>query len=237
MPEKRRDPDRAMKSKRPLATALALMFLLLLLTALGTRFWAGQRIIDLAGPTHIAAGGVEVVLFAAGQLFHLSADGRLRSEIPFGHTGLQGGPIDLRFLDDGSLLVAGQRPAVLIRCRLPAWSCGPEPHTDLRHIERQLKVVQGARPGEWLVTDARAGALWRLSPGSPPETLLPAGTLAGPNDLALAGDGALWVADTNHRRIVELVPDEAGVFSLTREHAADNVFLNGPAWYPVMLAE
>jgi hypothetical protein len=60
--------------------------------------------------------------------------------------------------------------------------------------------------------------------------------LAGPNDLALAADGALWVADTNHRRIVELVSHETGRLTTGREHSASNVFINGPAWYPMMLA-
>jgi hypothetical protein len=226
-----------MSSKRPLATALALFCLLLLLAALGVRFWAAHRIIELSGPTHIAADGRQVMLFAAGQLFHLSADGELLAVIPVERTGLADDPVDLRFTGDDSLLAAGQRPATIQRCDPAGWDCRPVAEAAARLIERQLKVIPGRHPGEWFLTDARGDALWRQSSGSPPEAVLPPGTLAGPNDLALAADGALWVADTDHRRIVELVPGEAGNPVIGREHAAANALLDGPAWYPMMLAQ
>ena len=225
-----------MNAKRPLATASALLFLLLLLASLGARFWAADKIIGAGGPTHIAADGQQVMLFAAGNLFHLSAAGDLLAVVPIGRTGLPDDPVDLRFMEDGSLLVAGQRPAMILRCGLTAWDCRPVAEDAARQIEHQLKVIPGLQPGEWYLTDAHGDALWRQSPGSPPEAPLAPGTLAGPNGLALAADGALWVADTNHRRIIELVADEAGSLTIAREHPGANVFLNGPAWYPMMLA-
>ena len=225
-----------MSSKGLIAKASALLFLVLLLASLGARFWAADRIIGAGGPTHITADGRQVLLFAAGNLFHLSAGGDLLEVVPIERIGLPDDPVDLLFMEDGSLLVAGQRPAMILQCDLAAWECRPVAEDAARLIERQLKVIPGPQPGEWFLTDARNDALWRQSPGSPPEAPLPAGTLAAPNGLAFAADGARWVADTNHRRIIELVAGEADGLTIGREHAAANVFLNGPAWYPMMLA-
>lgn len=225
-----------MTSKRPQATALALLFLVLLLAGLGLRIWAAHRIIGQSGPTHIATLGEQVMLFAGGRLFHLSAGGELLSATPLERTGLHDDPVELRFLPDGSLLVAGQRPATIRKCDPATWVCRPVAAAAARLIERQLKALPDTAPEVWLLTDARGDALWRLAPEATPEALLPAGTLAGPNDLAYAGDGAVWVADTDHRRIVELVPGRTGGYSLGREHSAANEYLTGPAWYPMMLA-
>jgi hypothetical protein len=226
----------ATTTKRPLATGLSVLFLLLLLASLGGRFWATDRAAGKSGPTHIAADGEQVVLFAAGDLLQLAGDGELRAVIPFTRTGLAGDPIDLRFIADGRLLVVTQQPAAARLCEVTAWDCRPIAEVTTSRVERQLKILPAAEPGEWLLTDARGDTLWRLAPGQPPREAVPAGTLAGPNDLAYAADSALWVADTDHRRIVELVPDPAGGFTVGREHSALNEHTAGRAWFPMMLA-
>jgi sugar lactone lactonase YvrE len=223
-------------TSRPLATGLAVLFLLLLLIGLGVRFWAAERMIRTSGPSHIATDGERILLFAAGALLQLTPPGELQAVIPIARTGLEEDPVDLRFTRDGRLLVVLQRPAAVRRCDVATWDCRPAAEAATGLVERQLKILEAGQPDEWLLTDARGDMLWRLSPQQPPRAVVPAGTLAGPNDLALAGDGTLWVADTDHRRIVELVPDQAGGFTEGRAHSAVNEFTAERAWFPMMLA-
>jgi hypothetical protein len=63
------------------------------------------------------------------------------------------------------------------------------------------------------------------------------GILAGPNDLSFDPDGHLWIADTDHRRILELVPsDENGWIQGREHHAANELSVSGRI-YPVMLVQ
>ena len=56
---------------------LALLFLALLLASLSARFWATDRSMHYAGPTHLAADSQQVFLFASDNLYHLSSQGKL----------------------------------------------------------------------------------------------------------------------------------------------------------------
>jgi hypothetical protein len=91
--------------------------------------------------------------------------------------------------------------------------------------------------GEFLVTDAAGDGMlrWRSERGEL-TPVVPRGTLAGPNDLALTADGGLWVADTDHRRLVELVPADNGMFTVGREHSTVNLMTRGDRYYPMMMA-
>ena len=59
--------------------------------------------------------------------------------------------------------------------------------------------------------------------------------MAGPNDLSFDPNGNLWVADTDHRRIVELLPLPGGEWETGRSHSAMNDFTLGKRFYPMML--
>jgi hypothetical protein len=224
-----------MSRRRPFAIFLAVLFLGVLLGSLAARYWAVGEAVGLSGPTHIAADGDRVVLFAGGELFLLSPEGVLVDVAPLARTGLDDDPIDLHLLPDGNLLVAAQRPARIHLCDIDSWSCRPVARSAMGWVERQFKLLPGEANGEWLMSDARGDALWRLLPDTAPHSLLPAGTLAGPNGIADAGAGGFWVADTDHRRIVEILPSGDGGYEVRREHSTANEFHAGQNWFPMML--
>jgi hypothetical protein len=226
-----------MQKSQPLATGLAFLFLLLLLAGLAARFWASNQASLFTGPTHIAAGKDYVYVFSAGDIHRLTHAGEWISVIPPGDTGLNDHPIDLRVSPDGQLLIAEQRPAAIRLCDVDPWICHPIGMAAEPVVERQFKVLPGVLPNKLLLTDARGDTLWSLNEaGGVPHKLVPDGTLAGPNDLALDGDGNLWVADTDHRRIVELLPSGDGLYVLGRSHSAVNALTVGERYYPMMLA-
>ncbi len=223
--------------RQSLARSLAFLFLALMLAALGARFWATEKSAGLTGPTHIAAGGGLVYLYAAGDMFTLTAGGDLLSASTPDRTGLSDDPIDLRVLGNGQLLIAEQRPAAIKVCNTENWVCSLHEASPVTVAKRQFKVLPDASGTDMLVTDAPGDTLWRIGKKlDEPQKLLPDHTLAGPNDLAYGDEGKLWIADTDHRRIVELVPSPDGTFLPGREHSAVNSLTVQDRYYPMMLA-
>ncbi|MBT8047742.1 MAG: hypothetical protein HKN57_07100 [Xanthomonadales bacterium] len=212
------------------------LFLLLMLAALLARFWAGEKTYDWVGPTHIAAAGNHVYVHAGSELYRLSGAGELIDAAAPDRTGLADIPIDLRVLEDGSLLLAEQDPARIRICRVESWQCRPAATVFEYLVKRQFKIIPGGLENEWLLTDSEGDTLWRLAPGGGPLKGVPDGTLAGPNDLASDSAGNLWIADTDHRRIVELEPQDDGSFITGREHSTRNAIVAGNRHFPMMLA-
>ena len=226
-----------LQGHKPLPAGLAILFLALFLAALAARFWASEQGYRFTGPTHIAAGAGQVWVFASGELLKLTAEGELTGVYASAVTGLESDPIDLKIVPDGSLLIAEQEPARIRLCRSGNWECEVILAASVSRIERQFKIIAGQQPRSWWVTDARADALWEISESKDGiEALLPAGTLAGPNDLVLDNEGSLWIADTDHRRIVEVLSDNADGFMTGRELTTVNELTVGERWYPMMLA-
>lgn len=226
-----------LRGHKPLPGGLAILFLVLLLASLAARFWAGEQSYRFIGPTHIAAGSGQVWVFVSGQLFRLSPEGESVGVYPSSQTGLESDPIDLKIMTDGRLLLAEQEPARIRLCDPGTWECESILAAAIPGIKRQFKIIPGKKPGVWLLTDAVGDTLWEIQQSvSEPRALLPAGTLAGPNDLVFDNSGGLWVADTDHRKLVELVTDDNEGYIPGREHSAVNELTVGQRWYPMMLA-
>lgn len=225
-----------MQKHDPLPTSLALLFLALLLCSLAARFWATDRSAQFAGPTHIAADSQQVFLFASDYIYQLSPAGKLQAQYPAEVTGMTDIPIDLRMTGDGRLLIAGQQPALIRSCDTGNWECRDIGFGGIDEPERQFKVLINTQAHSLLLTDARGDSLWgQDGPDSDAVRLLPDKTLAGPNDLAFDAQGRLWIADTDHRRIVEFLPAEDGGYEMGREHSTVNDLTRDKRYYPIML--
>lgn len=221
----------------PLMTALAVVFMLVLLASLAARFWFSEKTKGAIGPTHIAADAQSVYVFASGDLYRLDHAGELLEVYGRDRTGVTGHPIDLRVAADGSLLVAEQRPARIRSCDVKSWDCRLLAALPRTLIRKQFKVLPGKETGSLLITDAQGDTLWLLGQGeNEPREVVPGGMLAGPNDLAFDAGGLLWVADTDHRRIVELLPFDEGDWAPGRRHSAVNAFSLAGRHFPMMLA-
>lgn len=200
-----------MKTSRAAGTALAVLFMLLFLGALGVRFWASGEASRDAGPDHIAAGSDRVYVHVEGELVALSASGEIVSRRALTQLGLDDTPIDLRVLTDGRVLVAGQRPATLRLCTPERWQCESIGQGVTPKLNAQFKVAVDDDDGRLLITDAESGEIWvqRLA-GGEPKAMQTRTVLDHPNDIVLDGNGA-WVADSGHHRIVRLALTDDGV--------------------------
>jgi hypothetical protein len=218
------------------AKLLAALFLALVLAGLAVRFHAAGQASSIYGPTHVTAGSRGVFLLFSNELHRFSTQGRWLGSVTIESLGVQESPIDLVALADGRLVIAEQRPARIQICDPANWSCELMGEGFLAALEGQYKVLPSRTGSHWWVTDAPGDTLLRLELKSGNlESVLAPGTLAGANGLAYDGDGRLWIADTDHRRIVELLPAPEGGLVTGREHSAMNALTVGNRHYPMML--
>jgi hypothetical protein len=195
------------------------------------------RAAAITGPTHVAAGPQGVAVHADGAVHRLTADGEWLGASGQEHFGLGDMPIDLAWAADGRLVVAGQQPASAVLCDPEGWNCVALATGVLAPLARQFKLLRARDGDAWWITDAPGDALWRLDArGERLEPALVAGTLAGANGMSHDGEGHLWIADTDRRRIVEVVGPGGGPYGTAREHSAVNALTIGQRHYPMALA-
>jgi len=221
---------------KPVAVVLAVILLAWVIAGLAVRIWSSEQAHRIFGPTHVAAGPGRVFLYTAGEIHALSGDGKWLGATSLADVGFHDDPIDMRVLDDGRLLIAGQRPAAIRLCDMSNLSCEWLASGQFARIERQFKIHPRSAPGGWLLTDAAGDQVWTLDTATGDlEPALPPSTLAGPNGIALDSQGVPWVADTDHRRLVELVKLPNGRYATGREHSAHNSLTIAQRHYPMML--
>jgi NHL repeat len=226
-----------MKKYRPAGIVLALSFMLLFLGALGLRIWASGRSADTVGPSHIAAGPDRVYVHMNGELFVLSARGKLLQRKNLAALGRGGSVIDLRVLPDGRLLLAWQRPAGIDLCDPAGWRCTPVGQGVTAKIRAQLKVLADEPSRRLFVTDFAASRIWTLPlDGGDPRPLTSAGVLHYPNDIAMEANGRLWVADSGHHRLVALESKGGGAWNEARALDTRNRLTRLGRDWPMMLA-
>ena len=221
---------------KSVAVVLVVVLLAWVFAGLAVRIWSSEQAYRISGPTHVAAGRGRVFVYTAGEIHALSGDGKWLGATSLADVGFKDDPIDMRVLDDGRLLIAGQRPAAVRLCDMGNLSCERLAPGQFAGIDRQFKIHPLASGDEWLLTDAAGDQLWILSPATGDlEPALPPHTLSGPNGIALDSQGVPWVADTDHRRLVELVGLPNGRYVLGREHSAHNSLTIAQRHYPMML--
>lgn len=209
-----------MNLSRSAKTALAVLFMLLFLASLGLRLWASGPASATVGPMHLAASTDAVYVHLNDELLVLSASGALRARQPLAALGLRDAPIDLRVLDDGRLLIAGQQPATLRLCEPSVWSCIEAAPAFAGRLRAQFKVLAEVATGELTVTDTAGNRVWRAPiDGGEPAVLVDPPGLDHPNDLAFDDQGRLWVADSGHRRLAVYAPGDGGAWTLV--HSLD----------------
>ena len=226
-----------MSPSRLARTALAVVFMLLFLGALGLRIWASTMSMDYVGPDHVAAGQGRVYVHVSGELYMLSESGTLLSVFSRDQTGLEDYPIDLRVLRDGRVLLAEQRPARMRLCDPASWTCGTVGGEVAGRLAAQYKVLVDEQAERLLLSDTESGRLWMQPLGSGHLRPLTAQkALNRPNDLALDAAGRLWVADSGNHRLVVFEITAKGARETGHSLDARHAFMREQYDWPMMLA-
>ena len=113
----------SLKQYHPVKTVLAILCMLLFVVCLGLLAWSADRGAAVNGPVHIAADAARVAVTLNDEILVLDTQGALQERHSLATLGIPAYPIDLRWQDDGSLLVATQQPAGIYLCELARRPC------------------------------------------------------------------------------------------------------------------
>lgn len=208
---------------------IALAVIVALLLCVGTRLWASGQAASITGPTHLKSdGNGRIYVGLADRLLVFSETGDFMERIPLSRFGVDelvgdfwvDGPeillraplpegsiartlrVLLRIGDHGSDQAAGGQ-AVLQWCSLTNGSC--RPFAPQFRSTRTFRLWKERASGAMLVADTAQHRLVRLQADGTIEAASPP-SFKFPNALQVGQDGLLYVADTNHNRIVAVNP-------------------------------
>ena len=202
--------------------------MLLFLACLGLFTWASNKDATVTGPVHITANVAHVLVTLNGEILILDTNGALQEQRSLESLGIDAYPIDLRWQDDSTVLVATQRPAGLTVCDYPAWQCRVVANPMFEQLHSQIKVLPDPAGEGLFISDTAGGQLyWLSTDGRNTRALTAAQRFKQANDIALDNQRRLWVADSGNHRIVILQADANGEWGMTGEQSA-NSGLAGP---------
>ncbi len=227
----------ALKQYHPVKAASAILFLMLFLSCIGILVWASGKGVSTNGPVHIAANSARVAITFNEEILVLDTQGELEERLPLAALGIPDYPIDLRLQDDGSLLVATQRPAGLYFCDSAPWRCSAVESPLFKELRRQIKVQPDADRTGVFVSDTAGGGLHWLSADGRTTRVLDAGKdFYRTNDVALDDKQRWWLADSGNRRLVILETEAGGDWTVTDELSARTDLARPGLDWPMMIA-
>ena len=225
------------KQQHPARTVAAIVCMLLFVACLGLFAWASNLGAAVTGPVHITANATRILVTLNGELLVLDSSGALQERRSLEALGIDPYPIDLRWQDDSTLLVATQRPAGLHSCNYPAWQCRAIENPLFENLYRQIKVLPDPSDEGFFISDTAGGRLYWLSTDGRNSRELPAAKgFNTVNDIALDDEQRLWVADSGNRRIVMLQADANGEWGITGELSAKSAPARPDVDWPMMIA-
>jgi hypothetical protein len=168
--------------------------------------WANVRELEITGPFAVKAGPEgQVFVVSHGALWVLDRQGSLSASVPFEALGIRGRVTDVLPLRGGEILIAERGLGLIHRCRLADRVCVPFT-TDPRFAQLEGSFELAANEDLSRVylahTTRHAIHLFDAS-GNWMATSDAAGLYKFPHRPVAVGD-ALYIADTNHHRLVAI---------------------------------
>ena len=225
------------KRYHPAKAMVAILCMLLFLACLSLLAWASNKGATVNGPVHITANAAHVLVTLNEEILVLDTNGALQERYSLEALGIASYPVDLRLRDDGTLLVATQRPAGLYVCNYPGWQCRIVESPLFEQLRRQIKVLPDPAGGGLFISDTAGGHLhWLSADGRSTRVLTTAVRFKQVNDIALDDQRRLWVADSGNRRIVILQADVNGDWGMSGELSAKSGQARPGLDWPMMIA-
>jgi hypothetical protein len=177
--------------------------------------WADVRERGLVGPTVVKAGNDgSIFIVSHGALWVLDREGALSSSQPLAALGITGTVPDVQPLRDGEVLIAERGPGLIHRCQLPVAVCVPfTTEAESLNLEGSFELAADSDRSHVYVAHTSRHAIYlfdgdghRLATSDTP------GQYKFPHRPQVDADGTLYVADTNHHRLlaIEREPDRFG---------------------------
>jgi hypothetical protein len=177
--------------------------------------WADVRERGIVGPTVVKAGDDgSIFIVSHGTLWVLDREGALSSSRPLADLGITGTVADVLPLRDGEILIAERGPGLIHRCQLPVALCVPfTTEAESVGLEGSFELAADADGSHVYVAHTSRHAIYLFdSAGHRIATSDAPGQYKFPHRPQVDADGALYVADTNHHRLlaIEREPERFG---------------------------
>ncbi len=217
---------------RAVVAVLAVLFCLAMVISSN---WADMRERGIIGPSAVKAGPEgQVFVVSHGSLWVLDRQGNLSASLPIDTLGIHGRVCDVLPLRGGEILIAERGPGLVHRCRLAERVCVPFT-TDARFsgLEGSFELAADDDQSQIYLAHTTRHAV-HLFDGS--GTWLATSDAEGqyrfPHRPVVVAD-ELYVADTNHRRLVAIERDPTRFGELAGSFSTET-FLGSPGRvYPI----
>lgn len=184
---------------------LAAVMIFVMLLGLGLVLWGGIRKIDSHGPVQLALDADQVAVSDSLGLVRLDPQsGALLAAATFAQLGIEPPLTDLQLLPDGRLLVAETNTGTIWQCDWGDLPC--RSFAEIGELSgRFAKIHFDPASGRLLLAATHSNTLWAVQPPYGSAQAKPVFTaLQAPNEIWQSPEGSIWVADTDHRQIVEI---------------------------------
>jgi len=189
-----------------------LVVFLLLLAAIGlvvARTYAFIQLERIKTVDHLAFNGEEICVHHDRTLYLLTPGGWLRDRIELADLGISGIPADLEYIDNGRVLIGDEDNKEIYNCDLVARNCEPVTFSNWVTIRDNFKFTYDKGRNVLYVTDTNRHALIVNNMSARQSLSMPGVELSYPNDMALARNGSLMIADTKNSRITSVEIDDS----------------------------
>lgn len=193
---------------------IALLLVCIVVAASGLRIWSSYCVLQVQGPQHISVNTAyrQLMLYLDGVFYRLNDAGRVVDTIQVEELGLSEQITGLQWMSDGRLLVGDLQTRRIYRCELTSHRCIDLAPADTQAIKQQFHFYFSELEGQIYISDTKRDRLLvhDIERNSLRELrFVEPNTLSEPKALDWY-NGALWVADSQNARILQLYPDYFG---------------------------
>lgn len=193
----------------PKQNLIAVLFILLIIAALGLRLHFSNKAYEIVGPIFIVSTDTTAAFVYNTYIYQLDDEGNILNKIPFKELGLKHKITDIQLLDNNRFVVGDWLNEVIILCEFRRRSCEPLTKDLGKHIRDFFMFHYQEESNELFISDTTNHRIVKYDVNAHQSIVLSKkGAFLYPNHLQIEQDGYLYIADSNHRRIAKFTYDK-----------------------------
>lgn len=184
---------------------LAVLLMLAIVACVFAVGWANGEAVKLSGPSNVQQGpNGNIYVVVNKEIYILDASGTSKRHIKLTDFGIQDGTTWLQVLNNGELLIGDYEAESIKRCNLNTLRCNNLDGSTGAPVEfsNSFQFYMDENRQRIYATDTLKHSIYILDTNG--KLLTSADGFKYPNRPFISDDGLLYVADTNHHRIVKI---------------------------------
>ncbi len=196
----------------PKQNLVAVLFILLILAALGLRLHFSNKAYAIAGPGFIVSTDTTVAFVYNTDIYQLDKEGNILGKIPFNELGLRHKVTDIQLLDDNRFVIGDWLNEEIVLCEFKRRSCESLTQHLGKHIRDFFMFHYEESDNSLFISDTTNHRILHYDVNSHQSKVLSnKGEFLYPNHLSIEEDGYLYVADSNHNRIAKFTYNDGSL--------------------------